>query len=219
VSEESSIHRVYFVLARDVFAADRVCLQLVLLGLPQHQVRYLTRVSQLCNVSPDKVCFIYADGHAEHHLAKELRAAVDSFCKFGAIVRTLKDVSEDRGRHEAEELVGSSKDPAAAMWERLEATPPEPEDPGPVYKQIYLGGPMHGRRRSAGLADKIDADELVISVTGLVGDPDKPQMITMRYEPWTAWVLGQPIRFWIYQPAWNERQSLVRNYLLGPVER
>lgn len=88
------------------------------------------------------------------------------------------------------------------------------------YKEYYLGGPQHGKRRKAFPApgpDMVENVPVPLKRNPTI-QPGAFGVTLATYRSYAAEILGQPVMFWVHEPSWNDRQRLARELVLMPLE-
>ncbi|GAA2321359.1 hypothetical protein GCM10010149_87970 [Nonomuraea roseoviolacea subsp. roseoviolacea] len=206
MSTKNPNQRRHYVIARDRDSAQPVLDTLLQNGLKRENALFLKTLYELEGQKPEELAFIYGPGFGQHpdwaYLYQQIRILVG----LGAIVKP----------NPLRRLIDQPDEPTGGLWdeiakghtrEQLRVQPPKIDlgySASPAkYKQYYLGGPLHARRRYE------DKDPRLTALF---------MAFTDDYLEYSPLVLGDQITFWIHQEDWPERQRLVREFLLLPFE-
>jgi len=232
VHTKNPTQRRHYVIAKDRMAARPVIDTLLKNGLKKENVIFLTSPWNLHGQNPNEIAFIYVPGYTEHPEWVEIRVWVTAMVGLGAIVkpvparRLIDELDEldkavkvetnaytlPSSRFVAERPAGpevvnrSVEEPTGGLWDEIAKGHTKAQlqpRPDTEYKQFYLGGPLHARRRYA------DKDP---RLTGLY------QQHEHDYEMYTCSVLGANLTFWVHENDWYDRHRLAREFLLSSLE-
>ncbi|MGW0064785.1 hypothetical protein ACWDTT_33280 [Streptosporangium sandarakinum] len=229
--------RTHYVLAEDAATAHPIINAFKDLGVTD--VRYIGSSILLGALDPDTVTFVFGPGHADHPNATNIRRMVDNLISTGATVkRAPKPKSKpkpplpkrapakgpalkDRDLLDlatVDELLRKLKDIPVTTVTIPQAAP------DPAYKQIMLGGPLHGQRVRQRLnprQDRIRTIDPPVLRLDVLRKPETQEAPAMEYRDYLRSdlnIFGAQITFWVYERQWSERNKLARDFLLFPLE-
>lgn len=88
------------------------------------------------------------------------------------------------------------------------------------YKQIYLGGHLHGKRVRENFPPGLPEIRTIPPQHITARDLVEPQsdIHEVHYKRSDASIFGAVVTFWICEYDWIDRDQLVRDFLLFPLE-
>ncbi|MDP9870358.1 MULTISPECIES: hypothetical protein [Streptosporangium] len=113
----------------------------------------------------------------------------------------------------------------AAGDKPTETAEPKPT-PEPVYKEIFLGGPKHGQRKTDPNGpfgtyfvhtEPPQGFRLISSLSGINRSSASTTYPT-KYRRQEVEIFGAKVNFWIAEDLWNDRNQLMRDFVLFQLE-
>ncbi|MFI6496011.1 hypothetical protein [Nonomuraea typhae] len=255
MSTKNGSQRRHYVLAESLIKAGPIMNRLRANGLLPDNIIYVSDETTLLGLDGERCAVIYGPGYLNHPYWPTLNTRVQQLLHEGAVLKTDPEkayrkreaeraAAKKRGEPERyayrrdEEL---RLEPKGGLWDHLKspgiactrmslesigqrfyATGPDTS----AYKEYYLGGPRHGKRRKALPAPSENMIETIpvharlpnSAALPMIDAPSDVHIASARYRSYAAEILGQRVMFWVHEGSWSDRQRLARDFVLMPLE-
>lgn len=193
--------RRHFVLAKNYEAASPVLEEYRKNGLKD--TWFLSSHTELIEKKAEDLAFILVPGWEENRASADNWEAVSRKIKTGAIVKAYPKKPTpglDLYTSLFKDQAGAVPFPTPVLRDFVDVM----EKPEKQYNHVFIGGPYNG---------------WTMSPTGSAGGQIviRNAAITVTYLMYEFRILGVPLTFWVTESLWDDRQRMVREYLLKNV--
>ncbi|MEV4454497.1 hypothetical protein [Microbispora sp. NPDC049633] len=234
----SNRQRVHYVIAKSHEAAEPIVKRLKSQGLKK--AIPVTTIYGLLGVNPKESALVLVPGWEDSRDARKIGDQIMSLVRKGIVTKPVPRAPEPkpepqktlptpktsvgggymRSADVLDALLGTSKKIAlktAPIEDKI-----QPVNQPSKYKQVYLGGPRHGQQVREPVLPYQTEIRAVEVEPGPIDYFSIRSTIPFResvYRKAEFAFLGENIIFWIDTRQWSDRQRLVRDFMLFPLEK